>query len=154
MPVSKNSQSGFSLVELLFAVLILAVGLLGLAELQITAMKANSQSATSTASAALAQQVVEGFASMDGADPIFDAPSTNQPWLGVPPEWNGSPITVAGGGTYDIEYDVAQVESVAGTTDVSNLYQITIRVESNQSLMHVLGNKERNVTTTTLKRAF
>ena len=59
MSASKNSQSGFSLIELLVAVVILAVGLLGLAQLQVTAIKVNSQSMTSTTARALAQKVVE-----------------------------------------------------------------------------------------------
>ena len=145
MPASKNTQSGFSLIEMLVAVMILAVGLLGLAELQITAMKANSQSATITAASALAQKVVEEVAALGADDAIFNGPSTDQ-------TWPGSPFTVAGGGTYDVTYDVVQVESEAGEP-VSNLYQVDFRVRSQGSLMHVLGNQERLVLTSTLKRA-
>ena len=145
MPVAKKSQSGFSLIELLVAVVILAVGLLGLAQLQVTAIKANSQSATSSAATALAQMVVEGVAAMGADDPIFNGPSTNN-------TWSGSPVTVAGGGTYNITYDVEQVESESGKP-VTNLYRVVIEVESTGDLMHVLGNQERKVMTTTLKRA-
>ena len=59
MSASKNSQSGFSLIELLVAVVILAVGLLGLAQLQVTAMRANSQTASTTAATAIAQHALE-----------------------------------------------------------------------------------------------
>ena len=62
MSTSKNSQSGFSLVEMLVAVVIIAVGLLGLAQSQVTAIKVNSQSMTSTTARALAQKVVEEIA--------------------------------------------------------------------------------------------
>ena len=46
MPASKKMQAGFTLVELLIAIVILAVGLLGLVQLQMTAIKTNSQSMT------------------------------------------------------------------------------------------------------------
>ena len=44
MLASENSQSGFSLVELLVAIVVLAICMLGLAQLQITAMRTNSKS--------------------------------------------------------------------------------------------------------------
>jgi type IV pilus assembly protein PilV len=44
MKREKSGQAGFSLIELLVAIVILAVGLLGLAELQVTAIRANSHS--------------------------------------------------------------------------------------------------------------
>ncbi len=49
MPASKKIQAGFTLVELLVAIVVLAIGLLGLVQLQVTAIKTNSQSMTSTA---------------------------------------------------------------------------------------------------------
>lgn len=146
MPVAKNSQSGFSLIELLVAVVILAVGLLGLAQLQVTAIKANSQSSTSTAATALAQQVVEKIAAMDADDVMFDAPTAGfVAWPG------GSSVTVPGAGTYNITYSTAQVQ--AAGNNVSNLFKIDVRVESATDVMHVLGNQKRVVTAATIKRA-
>jgi type IV pilus assembly protein PilV len=149
MPTSKNSQSGFTLVELLIAVVILAIGLLGLAQLQITAMKANSQSATSTAAAALAQKIVEEIAAMGADDTMFDGPS------GGYLTWPGSPVTVAGGGTYAITYKVDEVNPDPGDTSikVTNLYKVSIRIESTTELMHVLGSQTRLAEAVTLKRA-
>jgi type IV pilus assembly protein PilV len=141
MPASENAQSGFTLVELLVAVLILAVGLLGLAELQITAMKTNSQSATSTAAAALAQKVVEEIAAMSGEDPMFAGPGSGT--------WGT--VTVEGGGTYNITYDVTQVQ--ASGVDVTNVRRVEITVTSTSDLMHVLGNQTRQAKAFTLKRA-
>ena len=140
---SKNLQSGFSLIELLVAVVILAVGLLGLAQLQITAIKANSQSITSTAAIALAQEVVERIAALPADDAMF-TPGTNV-------TWGGSPITVAGAGTYNITYDVIQVE--ADSVAIPNLFRIDVTVSSTTDVMHVLGNQQRVVNASTLKRA-
>jgi len=141
MSVSKKMQDGFTLIELLVAVVILAIGLLGLVQLQVTAIKTNSQSMTSTASKALAQKAVEEFAALDADDPIFADGQTGT--LGTYP--------TQGGGTYTVTYSVAQVQ--AGGNDVSQLFKITITVTSTTELAGVLGNKEREVTVTTLKRA-
>ena len=140
MRQGKASQAGFSLVELLVAVLILAVGLLGLAELQITAMRANSQSETSVAAAALAQQVIEDIIRRKPTDALFDAAVTNATW--------GAPVTVEGGGTYNIKYSVT-----LNYDNVPNLCRVTVTVDSAAKVMSVAGNKVRSVTASTLKRS-
>ena len=142
MSTSKKIQAGFTMVELLVAVVILAIGLLGLVQLQVTAIKTNSQSMTSTASRALAQKAVEEFAALDADDPLFVD--------GAAGTW-GIPIETKGGGTYDVTYSVEQVQ--AGGNDVSQLFKITITVTSTTELAAVSGNKEREVIITTLKRA-
>ena len=143
MPASKNSQSGFSLIEMLVAIVILAVGLLGLAQLQITAMKTNSQSATSVAATALAQKYVEEIAAMSADDPMFADGGTGT--------LNTAPITVEGAGTYNVTYVVSQV--LAGGNNVSNLFRVEITVTSTTDVMHVLGNQTREAKAFTLKRA-
>jgi len=141
MPASKKIQAGFTLVELLIAIVILAVGLLGLVQLQMTAIKTNSQSMTSTASKALAQKVVEEFAALPPDDPRFVDGETGT--------WGT--YTEQGGGTYEVTYSVAQVQ--ANGNDVSQLFNVTVTVTSTTELMGILGNKQRVVTINTLKRA-
>jgi prepilin-type N-terminal cleavage/methylation domain-containing protein len=56
-----NRQEGFSLVEVLIALFILAVGLLGLALFQTTAIKGNAIASKWTVATALAQDRLERF---------------------------------------------------------------------------------------------
>lgn len=136
----KASEAGFSLVELLIAVLIMAVGLLGLAELQITAMRTNTKSEGILSSTSLAQMVIEDVMSRTGGDPLFDAtvPDT---------AWPGSPFTVAGGGTYNVTYNVT-----TNYQGVTSLCLVRVNVTpANAPLLGVFTN--RGVSMTTLKRA-
>jgi len=144
MPVVNNQQAGFTLVELLVAVVILAIGLLGLAQLQVTAIKANSQSATITAANAIAQKIVEEIAAMPADRAIFDAPSAGT--------WPDTPlVTVAGAGTYAVTYVITQMQ--AGGENVSNVMKVEIKVESTTDVAHVISNRKRSVTAHTIKRA-
>ncbi len=140
MSVLKNSQSGFSLIEMLVAVVIIAVGLLGLAQLQITAVKVNSQSMTSTASKALAQKVAEEISALSGGDAMFADGQTGT--------WGS--YTGKGGGNYTATWAVSKV--VADGNDVSKLFNVEITIESDTALMHVLGQKKREVVINILKR--
>lgn len=56
-----RSQGGFSLIEVLVALVILAVGLLGLAMFQITAIKGNAIASKWTVATELAQDRLERF---------------------------------------------------------------------------------------------
>ena len=152
MSASKNTQSGFSMIELLVAVVILAVGLLGLAQLQITAIKTNSQSFTSTAASVLAQRVLEQISSIPPDDSLFNGPG-NGTWSRPPIT---SPVTLSGGGTYNITYNVEPVDSdndPSTNNDITNLYKVTVTVSSTRELSTVLGKKERTVVGSIVKRA-
>lgn len=66
-----RAQAGFSLIELMIAIVLLAVGLLSLAQLQVTAMQTNTHSAGMIGANTLAQQVAEEIMSFPAeiADP-------------------------------------------------------------------------------------
>lgn len=141
MNTKLSAQSGFSLVELLVAVMILAIGLLGLAKLQVTAIKVNSQSETIMAASTIAQGIIEEIAAMDSSDAMFNSTVTDA-------VWDDSPITVEGGGTYNITYDVTTTYQ-----GVTNLCMITVTVASTTALQNVAGKKVRTVEVSTIKLA-
>jgi type IV pilus assembly protein PilV len=142
MPASKNPQSGFSMIELLVAVVILAVGLLGLAQLQITAIKANAQSDSVSTSNALARKAIVDIAAMSADEAIFSAAITGA-------TWDGSPFTILGAGVYNVTYDV-----VPNYQTVTGLSQVTVHVRSATRVANVLGNRIRSVDAITFKRSF
>ena len=142
MSASKNSQSGFSLVELLVAIMILAVGLLGLAELQVTAIKTNVHSQGLMAASAVGQMFLEDVSSWPENDVRLDTDDTGLS------DWNGGIVSVTGSGTFNVTYDVdADYQLVDGVT------KVTVHV-ANTQIVTVLGRGLNTVTMSTLKRAF
>jgi type IV pilus assembly protein PilV len=63
------NQKGFSLIEIMIALIILAVGLLGIAGLQITSIKGNSFSSYVTQASILAQNKLENLRNLPYEDP-------------------------------------------------------------------------------------
>lgn len=143
----KRSQAGFSLVELLVAIVIMAIGLLGLAELQITAMKTNSKSEGMLAATSLAQEIIEQVTAMNESDPLFDASTNDQVWPGGSPGQPAGTFVLAGAGAYNVTYDV-----LINYQGVTNLCLVRVDVvPENEPLLDVFGR--RAVTMTTLKRS-
>ena len=60
-PIRSSRASGFTLVEVLVALLVLAVGLLGIAKLSFSAVQANSSAFMRSQSSALMQQIVDNM---------------------------------------------------------------------------------------------
>lgn len=133
-------QRGFSLVEMLAAVTILAVGLLALAGLQMTAIRTNSHAANLAEATGIAQAAIERIQALEG----------DRPWLQVA-QINTQPADLADivdGTNYSL-----LVNSVLDAT--RNIATINIRVQSNMALQKGGGpNAFQTVNMTVLKRYF
>lgn len=143
MSASKNSQSGFSLAELMVAIMILSVGLLGLAQLQVTAIKTNAHSQGLVAASSVGQMFLEDVSSWPESDLRLNEPDNTGRT-----DWNGGTVSVAGAGTFNVTYDIdADYQAVVGVT------KVTVHV-ANTQVVTVLGRGLNTVTMSTLKRAF
>jgi type IV pilus assembly protein PilV len=67
-----KKESGFTLIEVLVAITIFAVGLLAVAVLQTSAIKMNSTSGKLTNLSTLAMDQIEKLSALPYADPSFD----------------------------------------------------------------------------------
>jgi type IV pilus assembly protein PilV len=65
----KLNNKGFSLVEVLIAITVLAIGLLAVAGMQVTAISANSFAQTGTVAIALAEEMVDRVRTHAGTTP-------------------------------------------------------------------------------------
>ena len=80
------SQKGFTLLEVLIALVILSVGLLGLASLTASVIRTNSFSDDFTTATALAQDKLENLVNLSFTDAsLNDDISTNNNWGGSDP---------------------------------------------------------------------
>lgn len=75
-----KNEAGFSMIELLIAMVILAIGLLAAASMQITAITSNAFASRLTVAAGVAQGVVEDMMARDPSDAIFHATVSGQTW--------------------------------------------------------------------------
>jgi len=80
MNVTRNNQEGFTLVEILVALTIFAIGLLAIAGLQVDAIRYNASANFRTNTVAVVQGVLEEIAAMDGNDASFSVSSADQNW--------------------------------------------------------------------------
>ncbi|MFA7536646.1 MAG: prepilin-type N-terminal cleavage/methylation domain-containing protein [Desulfuromonadales bacterium] len=130
----RSSSDGFTLVELLVAMTIFAIGLLSIAGMQITAMRESNRSFTRDVSGNLAYGIMEEILSRDGGDPFFvDTAATG---------WDFDPDTVAvdpwnedGSGTYEGTY------TVAVNTVVNKIARVDITVTGQGSTSTLTGYK-------------
>jgi len=116
--MQKLNNKGFSLIEMLISVTILAVGLLAVAGLQITAIKGNSYGNTTSNATALAQDRIEEIRNLD-YDDIYD------PTAGVDP--NPYIETNINGSRYTME---TFVETDTPMTDLKRV-TVTVRWQAN-----------------------
>ena len=132
MRTLRNRQSGFSLIELMIAVVILAVGLLGLAELQVTAVKGNAKSGSIMAATQVAQTALEEVMAVRYKDdPLYNSVINYN--TAVFEDWPSDPVRdVAGVGSFKITFTSDPDTDPA--VNPCRFTRIEVRVESVQSI--------------------
>ena len=115
MKILKN-QNGFSLIEVLVAVTIFAVGLLALAKLQIVSIRGNSSARGVTEASVVAQSKFEELKLLPVSDPaLADTDDTGTTGFGVAGlsdtganADHSEKVTVISGRTYSLDWNVAE----------------------------------------------
>ncbi len=140
-----KQQNGFSLLEVLIAMVILAIGLLGVAQMQITAIQGNVFGSGMTAASSLASNTIERLMGLPFTDVMLNTTTSGPPTdsLGTA---NGRQDNLTGveGGVNNENYTrVYWVQDIAGRP---GMRQITVRVVWTDA-----NNKTRGVTMVTQK---
>lgn len=134
--VVKN-DAGFSLIEVLIALTIFAIGLLGTAGMQITALQSNAGAHKITSINAVAAGVMEEILTWEPGDPrLVDENS------GLPHSWDFDPtatvsntVTVSGGGEFTASY------TVQSNVPIASVSTITLEVNAVNGLASWGGRK-------------
>ena len=141
--VLKN-QAGFSLVELLVAVTIFAVGLLATASMQITALQSNAGAHKMTTINAAAAGIMEEILTWSPDDPrLVDVAGNPHLWDFDPTTAGINPLTVQGGGNFNAQYTVSIDDPI------DSVSTITLQISSSGGLTSWGGN---NRTLTCLRK--
>lgn len=78
--MSGFKQGGFTLIEVLLSILVLAIGVIGSAGMQLTALRTSQQSAFQTAAVALASEIAE---KMRANDQLLKRSDSTNPFLQI-----------------------------------------------------------------------
>lgn len=133
---TRKGQNGFTLLELLIAVSLLAIGLLAVVSMQTVAMNANMVSNRLTVATTLAQQVAEDMLSWNISDPRLNSPGIPMPatagncltvtpplgcYMFINPSTgvSSSQITIPGAGSYTARYSTAPNATITGNTQIA-----------------------------------
>lgn len=132
--VVKN-EAGFSLVEVLVAVTIFAVGLLATASMQITALQSNAGAHKMTTINAAATGIMEEILTWAPDDPrLVDVAGNPHSWDFDRTTTGIDPLTVQGGGNFNAQYTVSIDDPIA------SISTITLEISSSGGLTSWGGN--------------
>ena len=134
-----KGQAGFTLIEVLIAITIFAIGLLAIAGMQMTAIQTNSTASEITARAALAEGIMEEI--LSGGGPVdFNAVDPAEP-LVVWDFGGGTEYWVDGAGRFRATYRIIPDQPITGVS------QVEVQVISDAG-----RNLGRTVTITSIRR--
>ena len=116
-------EHGFTLVELLIALTIMAVGILAVVQMQIVALQSNSIANRLSVATSLAQEVMADIQSWNvNAPPVagaFTSPSTTANYNRLGTNMNASSVTFPDSSTYTAIYTITLVQPDLTTAFIS-----------------------------------
>jgi len=131
-----QNEAGFSLIELLVAMTIFAVGLLATAGMQLTALQSNAGAHSKTTINAVAAGIVEEILTWAPDDLRLATAAGNLAWDFDPTANENYTLTVLGAGSFSAQY------SVQPNVPVENVSTITLEVNPT-GVVSSWGGKQR-----------
>jgi prepilin-type N-terminal cleavage/methylation domain-containing protein len=151
----KNGENGFTLIEVLIAIVILTVGLLAVGTMQISAIRGNFMGGNTSVALSLASEKMEDLLNSDFNDPpgvqkLTDRISSNNGNLSTfaagSTDWEENVsedgVVVGTGGFYRRIWNIANVPSVAPTT---KSVVVTVTWENNRHRVSIASVKNQVV---------
>lgn len=131
-----QNEGGFSLVEVLVAVTIFAIGLLATAGMQLTALQSNAGAYKMTTINSVAAGILEEILTWEPDDPrLIDEAGNPHAWDFDPGVAVDTTLTAIGAGIFTAEYDVQR------NVPIGSVSTITLTVSSPGSLSSWGGNQ-------------
>jgi len=138
-----NKQQGFTLLEVLIALLVLSIGLLGLAALQTTGLRSNEMASMRTTSTMLAYDITDRMRAnpqgITDGDYVIDTGAVT----GTPTDCTSNDCTTAQLALYDLDQwknaiarlpgGLGDITQTAGTLLTPLTHTITIRWDENRT---------------------
>ena len=132
--VDVNDQGGFTLIEVLIAMAIFAIGILGVAAMQLTSVRGNTSAGNVTANTFILKDRMESIMSLSYGNPVDLSAGVHTPAQdadGVDNDADGTTDEAGETGPITISYTVADDTPVSRTKTIT--YTIT--------RTHAFGNK-------------
>jgi type IV pilus assembly protein PilV len=127
MKLRLANQNGFTLIELMVALTLLAIGIFAVITMQVTGIKSNSIANRLSAANALAQETMDDIMSWDISDARVNTTSSVDGVYDLNgPNIDGTDTTITGAGTFRATYSTIKNTPVTGTTQITvNIFKVT-----------------------------